>query len=475
MITGKTLLSRGWNAGKLLGIALALAKALDLATMDETEILALLDRVRNQPGLYLTDQRLEPLARACLQAQGVTASIESDSLRDAPLDFPIWGQNGIQAEAIDQMRMAMRLPITVAGGLMADAHFGYGLPIGGVLGTRGAVVPYAVGLDIGCRMHLSLYPVSPIVLDAQPRRFREALMTQTHFGLGKAEWAGERPEHPIIDDARWQTTAILRGLRQTAIGQLGSSGTGNHFVEWGRVTVTDGMGLSVEPGVYLGLLSHSGSRRIGSEVASRYTKIAQEQHSYLAPEAQKLAWLDLGTEAGQEYWIGMTLAGDFAAANHAVIHQRVSQAAGLSPMAVIENFHNFAWMETGEDGAPIIVHRKGTTPAHLGTLGVIPGTSAHDGYLVRGRGNAASLNSASHGAGRAMSRKAATAAISQEARADFLAQRGVTMLGGGCDEAPQAYKDPAAVMAAQADLVNVLGTFTPKMCRMADSGEKSED
>ncbi len=413
MITGKILLSRGWPSGKLMGLALATAQALAQA-MTEDDVLTLLDQMREQPSLYLTDQRIGDLARSCLQARRAAVSVEADHLLDEPLPFPIWGASGIQAEAISQMQLAMRLPITAAGGLMADAHSGYGLPIGGALrvATRGAVVPYAVGLDIGCRVRLSLYPVSPIVLDAQPRRFREALTTQTHFGLGRAEWQGERPQHPIIDDARWQTTAFLRGLRQTAIGQLGSSGTGNHFVEWGKVTVADGDGLGVAPGVYLGLLSHSGSRRVGGEVAQRYTRIAQEQHPYLDRAAQKLAWLDLGTEAGQEYWISMSLAGDFAAANHAIIHERISRAAALSPMAVIENFHNFAWMEAGEDGAPVIVHRKGATPAHAGTLGVIPGTSAHDGYLVHGRGNPASINSASHGAGRAMSRKAALDAIS---------------------------------------------------------------
>ncbi|MFO7585587.1 MAG: RtcB family protein, partial [Anaerolineales bacterium] len=174
------------------------------------------------------------------------------------------------------------------------------------------------------------------------------------------------------------------------------------------------------------------------------------------------------SEEGQEYWLSMELAGRFAAANHAIIHQRVAEAVGLKAAAVVENHHNFAWEETLPDGRTVIVHRKGATPAGAGVLGVIPGSMGDPGYLVRGKGVSESLESASHGAGRLMSRKQALNTISKPARDAYLKERGVTLLGAGLDESPQAYKPIEEVIAAQADLVEVLGKFHPRIVRMAD-------
>ncbi|NOH03183.1 MAG: hypothetical protein HND47_15085 [Chloroflexi bacterium] len=164
----------------------------------------------------------------------------------------------------------------------------------------------------------------------------------------------------------------------------------------------------------------------------------------------------------------MELAGKFASANHYVIHHRVAKAVGLKEAAVVENHHNFAWREKLPDGREVIVHRKGATPAGVGVLGVIPGAMGDAGYVVRGRGVKESLESASHGAGRQMSRKAALNSISKRERDEYLKQRGVTLLGGGLDESPQAYKPIDEVIAAQHDLVEVVGKFTPKIVRMAD-------
>jgi tRNA-splicing ligase RtcB len=164
----------------------------------------------------------------------------------------------------------------------------------------------------------------------------------------------------------------------------------------------------------------------------------------------------------------MELAGRFASANHYVIHHRVARAVGLKEAAVVENHHNFAWIERLSDGRNAIVHRKGATPAGAGVLGVIPGSMGDAGYVVRGRGVSESLESASHGAGRLMSRKAALNSISRSARDQYLKERGVTLLGGGLDESPQAYKPIEGIISAQSDLVEVLGKFTPRIVRMAD-------
>jgi tRNA-splicing ligase RtcB len=150
----------------------------------------------------------------------------------------------------------------------------------------------------------------------------------------------------------------------------------------------------------------------------------------------------------------------------------VANAVGLKETFVVENHHNFAWQEKLPDGKSVIVHRKGATPAGAGVLGVIPGSMGDAGYVVRGRGVSDSLESASHGAGRLMSRKAALNAISKSTRDEYLQERGVTLLGGGMDESPQAYKPIDTIIAAQSDLVEVIGKFMPRIVRMADeSGE----
>jgi len=255
---------------------------------------------------------------------------------------------------------------------------------------------------------------------------------------------------------------------------LGTSGSGNHFVEFGafRLAQADAQ-LGLAAGEYLALLSHSGSRGVGYKICEAYTRIAREQHPHLDRRARDLAWLDLSGEAGQEYWLSMELAGRFASANHAVIHRRVAEAAGLKELTVVENHHNFAWKETLPDGRAVIVHRKGATPAGPGVLGVIPGTMGDAGYVVRGRGLPGSLHSASHGAGRAMSSRRAKESISKTERYRYLAAHGVRLLGEvGLDEAPQAYKRVEAIIAAQAELVDVIGIFAPRLVLMtAEKGE----
>jgi tRNA-splicing ligase RtcB (3'-phosphate/5'-hydroxy nucleic acid ligase) len=224
------------------------------------------------------------------------------------------------------------------------------------------------------------------------------------------------------------------------------------------------------PGRYLALLSHSGSRGVGFAIANTYTKIARDMQPLLAQRGGDLAnlcWLPMNSAAGQEYWLAMNLAGKFAAANHRVIHNLVAKAAGLKPAAVVENHHNFAWREKLANGQDVIVHRKGATPAGRGVLGVIPGSMADPGYVVRGRGEPASINSASHGAGRAMSRNKALSSITKTMRDAYLKERGVTLLGGGIDESPQAYKNINEVIGAQSELVEILARFKPKVVMMS--------
>jgi tRNA-splicing ligase RtcB len=184
--------------------------------------------------------------------------------------------------------------------------------------------------------------------------------------------------------------------------------------------------------------------------------------------AKHLAWLDLQSEEGQEYWIGMNLAGEYAAANHHHIHQKMATSLEKKPLLMIENHHNFAWQEQLEDGTSVMMHRKGATPANENELGIIPGSMTHPGFVIKGKGNPKSLFSASHGAGRRMSRSQAYKTFTHQQWEQMLRENGVVLIGGDLDEAPMAYKDIEKVMAFQDDLVTVLAKFTPKIVRMAE-------
>ena len=384
-----------------------------------------------------------------------------------------WGER-LDPEAIKQMENACLLPVAVAGALMPDAHVGYGLPIGGVLATDNAVIPYAVGVDIACRMKMSVLDIPVGDLEQKQDRLARAIEAETRFGVGAS--FKHRREHEVMD-ADWTVSVVTRQNRDRAWSQLGTSGSGNHFVEFGLFTAHSKIG-DLEAGTYVALLSHSGSRGTGATVCDYYSKLAVARLPDLPRELKRLAWLPLDSQEGREYWNAMELMGRYAAANHACIHRHITRNLGATVLLGLENHHNFAWKEKHViQGAEreVIVHRKGATPAGEGVLGIIPGSMASPGFVVSGKGNPASLDSAAHGAGRAMSRKAARGKFNWKDINRFLDERGVTLLSAGLDEVPMAYKDIHEVMAAQSDLVRILGQFDPKLVKMAPSGERAED
>ena len=266
---------------------------------------------------------------------------------------------------------------------------------------------------------------------------------------------------------------MIRELKDKAWAQLGTSGSGNHFVEFGVLELAED-DLGLKAGTYLALLSHSGSRGPGATIASHYSKLAQRLHPELPKELKHLAWLDMDREEGQEYWEAMNLMGRYAAANHEMIHKHMAKALKTKVLADIENHHNFAWKEEHE-GKQVIVHRKGATPAGKGVMGIIPGSMATPGFVVRGKGDMDSLESASHGAGRVMSRKKARNSFTWSAVKKQLDAKGVTLISAGLDENPGVYKDIHEVMNQQTDLVDIVARFTPKIVKMAPAGEPPED
>jgi tRNA-splicing ligase RtcB (3'-phosphate/5'-hydroxy nucleic acid ligase) len=402
-------------------------------------------------------------------------------IRDEAISYKIWGKQNIDPNALKQMQRAARLPIASHGALMPDAHSGYGLPIGGVLATKDAVIPYAVGMDIACRVRLTIFDTPPHILGQKRDKFRKILESNTHFGTGRGY---EQPHnHAVMDDDAFQTLESVHGLKDKAWRQLGTSGSGNHFVEFGALTVHeefDGTGNDndegsrtfgqIPPGKYLALLSHSGSRGLGFQIAEHFTALAISLHPELPKDYQHLAWLDMNSHFGQEYWRAMQLSGRYASANHAVIHNKIIEALRLDVLGGIENHHNFAWEEE-HNGETLYVHRKGATPAAEGVFSVIPGTMRDPGFVVRGKGNAESLNSAAHGAGRQLSRVQAIKHFEWDDIERQLKKKGVELLAAGLDEAPGAYKDIQQVMAAQSDLVETLGEFQPLLVKMDGAGK----
>lgn len=377
--------------------------------------------------------------------------------------FTIYGENEIDQQAKFQLYDALKLPISVAGALMPDAHSGYGLPIGGVLATDNAVIPYGVGVDIGCRMSLSIFDLPESYSRGRELQLEAILKDHTKFGMYEAH--AVKADHEIFSRAAFQDIPLLKGLLGKAYKQLGTSGGGNHFVEFGVAKIDHPLAeWKLEAGSYFCVLSHSGSRGMGAAIAKHYTYLATKQCP-LPKNVQHLAWLDLNTHDGQEYWLAMNLAGDYAKACHEDIHRRIAKALGKRIVVTIENHHNFAWKEM-VNGKECIVHRKGATPAHEGELGIIPGSMTAPGYIVLGKGNPDALHSASHGAGRLYSRSKCKSMFTQGEIKKVLKAHDVHLIGGNVDEAPMAYKNIQAVMGHQEELVSVLGTFTPKIVRM---------
>jgi tRNA-splicing ligase RtcB len=455
-------------------VALRLVGPAARAGLRKPELRKALAAVIADPAEHIDDEYFGDLAKALLPASHPDSDRKMFEPRLKPAPWQQYGDD-LDPNSIEQMVNACHLPVAVAGVLLPDAHLGYGLPIGGVLATDNAVIPYAVGVDIACRMKLTVLDMPTNVLDRKPDQLVQAIETETRFGLG-CEFKPKRRQHDVMDE-NWNVTPITAHFKNKAHAQLGTSGSGNHFVEFGTLTLEQPHG-GLEAGTYLALLSHSGSRGVGAQVCAHYSKVAMKTHPNLPKQLHYLAWLDLDTDDGGQYWEAMQLMGRYAAANHDLIHRHIARHLKAKVLLDVENHHNFAWKEEhlieGQLRS-VVVHRKGATPAANGVLGIIPGSMATPGYLVAGKGCPQSLNSAAHGAGRAMSRTKAKQTYRWGQVNDFLKQREVKLISAGLDEVPFAYKDIDTVMAAQTDLVDVLGRFDPRLVKMAPPGERAED
>jgi tRNA-splicing ligase RtcB len=457
----KDLSKIGYENDQLRSLVIGIA-AKNFKHHSKQQLLDLLVNIKNNPEAFLDDELTSKIAEKVI-GKVDAPSFKAYELNDEPVYCKTYGGKGIEESARKQMELANLLPISVQGALMPDAHMGFGLPIGGVLATNNAVIPYAVGMDIGCRMALSIIDENDGFLKRFDYQIKQAVKNHTHFGMEGG--LGTRQEHEVLDSPVFNEIAFLKPLRGKAVRQLGTSGNGNHFVEFGEIELLADNALGLPAKKYTALLTHSGSRGLGSAIARHYTQLAMNTCK-LPRHARQLAWLDMDTEAGQEYWLAMTFAGDYAKACHERIHANLLNALGLKALYVVENHHNFAWKDQLADGRQVIIHRKGATPAHKGELGIIPGSMTTPAYLVSGRGSADALYSASHGAGRAISRQKAKDSMTVSGMNKLLNNAGVTLIGGSVEENPLAYKDIETVIAAQRDLVNIEGKFFPRIVRM---------
>lgn len=456
----KDIEKAGVPAGSLVKLTMGLLGPAIQAGLKKKQIAERLRNIVGVPDAHVDDPLFGELAKAMVGVAEESPP-EPANERSEPAPWRLWGSD-LDRAAIDQMRNACRLPVAVQGALMPDAHLGYGLPIGGVLATENAVIPYAVGVDIACRMKLSITDLPVTSLDRDREHLSHVLEKKTCFGSGGTFKSPK--DHSIMNEA-WDFSPVTKKVKGKAHSQLGTSGSGNHFVEYGVVTLEEpDMGL--DAGHYVAILSHSGSRGPGASVANHFCKQAMELHKGLPKQLQHLGWLGLDTDLGREYWNAMQLMGRFAAANHEIIHRELIRALKAKAVLQVENHHNFAWKEH-HGGREVIVHRKGATPAAEGVLGIIPGSMGTPGFLVRGKGVPESLNSASHGAGRLMSRSEAKNTFAWSNVKKDLDAMGITILSAGIDECPGAYKNIHQVMRQQQDLVDIIAKFEPKIVKMA--------
>jgi tRNA-splicing ligase RtcB len=403
---------------------------------------------------------------------------EKLTFRENPSPIKVYGEVGpdIEEYAYKQLEKACRLPVAVAGSLLPDAHPGYALPVGGVAALENAVSPAFVGFDIACRMKMSILDIPVNDFEKDREKLAATLNAVTSFGLG-ADFADGKRDHPVMEDPRWSEIPRARQLKDKAARQLGSSGSGNHFADLMTGTITkEKEWLPLKKGDrFVALVTHSGSRGTGHQLATYYKDLAERHTQRISKGISKnYAWLSLDSEGGQEYWQAMQLMGDYASANHALIHHHFTQNSGIELVASYENHHNFAW-EKEVDGTRWIIHRKGATPAEDGVAGIIPGSMGTPSYLVEGIAGRESLWSSSHGAGRISSRTKAKKNHDAEAYRKLVRKKDILTIGVAKDETYQCYKDINHIIDLQKDkLIDVVAKMEPRVVVMG-GGRRSDD
>lgn len=356
--------------------------------------------------------------------------------------------------------------------LMADHHQGYSVPIGGVVAYENAVSPSGVGYDIACGNKAVRLGVKRAEIAGQISRLMDDIFQSISFGVGLKNQ--ETVDHELFEDPLWTESEFLRShqgnMKQLAQTQLGTVGSGNHYVDIFADEADD---------VWVGV--HFGSRGFGHKTATYFLKAAGAQDGIDVEPCV----LDLNSDLGEQYWRHMELAGRYAYAGRDWVCQKVAEIIGAPILEEVHNHHNFAWKETHGDREYVVV-RKGATPAFPGQKGFVGGSMGDDSVILEGvesRESADILYSTVHGAGRVMSRtraagkldrksgRRAGGEVTPEMMADWVRRKGVELRGAGCDESPHCYKRLDDVLAHHGATVRVLHRLTPLGVAMAGEGE----
>ncbi|MEZ5291925.1 MAG: RtcB family protein [Vicinamibacterales bacterium] len=390
-------------------------------------------------------------------------------------------------KTIAQIRGVGRHAVRTA--LMADGHVGYVMPIGGVAAYANQVSVVGVGFDIACGnaailtdARLADLGADPAARTASLARLADDIQRTISFGLGRTNRAGDAPtDDPLFDDDAWDALPRRhrQGLRDRARGQLGTVGSGNHYVDV-FADETDRLWVGV----------HFGSRGFGHGVASGFLALGQGA-AWEARVPEREVLLDLDSTIGEAYWQLMTLAGRYAYTGREWVARKVVGLLGARELDLVHNHHNFAWRER-HDGREVIVVRKGATPAFPGQRGFVGGSMGDDSVILRGatatpgsgtaEAQRRALCSTVHGAGRVMSRTQAAGkrfgrdkgrggAVTPDMQRAWLREKGVILRGGGLDESPHVYRRLPDVLAAQGGTIEIEHTLRPLVVVMAGADE----
>jgi tRNA-splicing ligase RtcB len=386
------------------------------------------------------------------EAKAVELPPQPPQYQNAPLK--VFGEH--DEGTLTQMRNCMGVGNVVAGTICADGHLGYAQPVGGVIAYEGQISISGVGFDIGCgNMAIRLDTPFAAIQDRIGPIIKDVAKIIS-FGIGRTN--EERVEHALFDDGDAWKASDREDYRSKAAAQLGTVGSGNHYVDLLR----DEQGL-----VWIGV--HFGSRGLGHSSATKYLKAAGGKDGMNVPPAV----INEDSELGERYISAMELAGRYAYAGREWVCERVRKIIGGTETERVHNHHNYAWREQ-HNGRDLWVVRKGATPAFPGQRGFVGGSMGDDAVIIEGVDSEearASLYSTVHGAGRLFGRKEAKRRFTREEMNAWLQQRGVMLVGADLDESPMAYRRLPEVLSQHAASIKVLHTLRPFAVAMAGSGE----
>lgn len=399
---------------------------------------------------------------------------EDTGFRELEDGLPVWGYL-VDDGAIRQLRQCLDDEVAVRGALMADHHLGYSQPIGGVVAYRDHVSPSGVGYDIACGVKAVQTDMSLADITGRLEQIADQIQRRVSFGVGRRN--PSPVDHDLFDSGTWKDVRELGPLRDLAYKQLGTVGSGNHYVD---VLVDEADGS-------VWVACHFGSRGFGHKVASGFLNLAAGRsfQEHVRGESDSPTLIPLDCELGGAYWASMELAGRYAYAGRDHVAAEVLSIFGANAVSEVHNHHNYAWRErhAGED---LVVVRKGATPIAPDRPGFVGGSMGDIAAVVAGRVDAgeratAALGSTVHGAGRVMSRTQAAGKrrkgtrvggqVSPEMMREAVDRAGVVLRGGGADESPHVYRRLDEVLAAHADTITVTHRLRPLVVVMAGADE----